>query len=56
MQSNVGNPQIYEASDQRTSKSTGKPSELIYEEGQKNAHLLNDPSGLNPVVVERGSC
>ncbi|EGN93711.1 hypothetical protein SERLA73DRAFT_189445 [Serpula lacrymans var. lacrymans S7.3] len=38
MQSKVGNPQIYEAGDQRTSKETDKNPHKKYDEGQGNAH------------------
>lgn len=41
--SQVGSASIYEAGDQRTSKPPKqKPSEVLYEEGQKNSHLSTD--------------
>ncbi|KAI5795606.1 hypothetical protein EDC01DRAFT_787698 [Geopyxis carbonaria] len=42
--SSVGTHNIYEADDQRTSKSTNvKPKDLAYEEGVKNSHQNTDP-------------
>ena len=41
----VGNPQTYEAGDQKTGKSTGEmPADLAYEEGVKNSHKATDSS------------
>lgn len=36
--SNVGNPQVYEANEQRTSKQTDQNSRKKYDEGQEHAH------------------
>lgn len=44
MQSNVGNPQVYEAGDQRNAKATETGSGTRYNEGTANSHLLNDSS------------
>ncbi|EAQ89661.1 hypothetical protein CHGG_06280 [Chaetomium globosum CBS 148.51] len=43
MQSNVGNPQVYEAGDQRNAKASETGSGTRYHEGPANAHLQNDP-------------
>ncbi|KAG2037585.1 hypothetical protein BDR03DRAFT_956971 [Suillus americanus] len=37
MMSNVGNPQVYEANEQRTSKQTDQNSRKKYDEGQEHA-------------------
>ncbi|KAL2198505.1 hypothetical protein P885DRAFT_76114 [Corynascus similis CBS 632.67] len=42
MQSNVGNPQVYEAGGQRNAKATETGSGTRYNEGTANSHLLND--------------
>jgi hypothetical protein len=44
MQSNVGNPQVYEAGDQRNAKASETGSGTRYHEGTANAHLQNDSS------------
>lgn len=38
MMSNVGNPQVYEANEQRMSKDTDKNPKQKYDEGQEHAH------------------
>ncbi|KAF8477379.1 hypothetical protein BDZ91DRAFT_647440 [Kalaharituber pfeilii] len=43
MQSNVGNPQTYNAGDQKTSKKSQKPNELVVEELQRSAQEAKDP-------------
>ncbi|KAK4042490.1 hypothetical protein C8A01DRAFT_44502 [Parachaetomium inaequale] len=43
MQSNVGNPQVYEAGDQRNPKASETGSGTRYHEGTAHAHLQNDP-------------
>ncbi|KAI0640181.1 hypothetical protein C8Q77DRAFT_1069933 [Trametes polyzona] len=44
MQSNVGNPQIYEDGDQRNAPSTNQvPQDKPAGLGQKNAHDIHDP-------------
>lgn len=45
MNSNVGNPQVYEAGDQRTKKTSelGANTER-YHEGKENSHNLTDSS------------
>ena len=49
MQSNVGNPQVYEAGDQRNPKASEMGSGTRYHEGTAHAHLQNDPS--KPAVL-----
>ncbi|KIJ66556.1 hypothetical protein HYDPIDRAFT_129533 [Hydnomerulius pinastri MD-312] len=39
MMSGVGNPQIYEAKEQRTSKDKDKNAAKKYDEGQEHAHI-----------------
>jgi hypothetical protein len=50
MQSNVGNPQVYEAGDQRNPKASETGSGTRYHEGAPNAHLQNDSS--KPTILD----
>ncbi|KAI0326755.1 hypothetical protein GY45DRAFT_1437414 [Cubamyces sp. BRFM 1775] len=43
MQSNVGNPQVYEDGDQRNAPLSTSPQERPAGQGQKNAHDIFDP-------------
>ncbi|KAL1870272.1 hypothetical protein VTK73DRAFT_2721 [Phialemonium thermophilum] len=42
MSSNVGDPRVYEAGDQRTTKNSELQDKNRYHEGNVNAHLPND--------------
>lgn len=53
MMSNVRNPQVYEANEQRMSKDTDKNPKQKYDEGQEHAHQdldsKYDPSPWTPL-------